>query len=99
SVVRDVRIWVDGANADPVSELKAILAELGLAGKRLGVEYDAYGLTAANGRRLEAGLSGVATLVDASDLVTRQRLVKSPAEIEYVRKAAELADKAWDAAV
>jgi Xaa-Pro dipeptidase len=48
--------------------------------------------------RLQAAFDGFATLVDASDLVSRQRLVKSQAEIVYVRKAAELADLALDEA-
>lgn len=95
STVSDVTIWVDRDGADPVGELKAVLARLGLKGRRLGVEYDAYGLTAANGKRLDAGLLGFARLEDASDLVSRQRLVKSEAEIQYVRKAADLADRAW----
>jgi Xaa-Pro dipeptidase len=99
SVVGDVRIWMDRAGAKPVTDLKSVLAELHLEGKRLGVEYDAYGLTAANGKKLEQGLRGFAMLVDASDLVSRLRLVKSAAEIAYVRKAAELADRAWEKAV
>ena len=40
---------------------------LGLQGKRLGVEYDTHGLTAANGQRLDAALDGFARLIDASD--------------------------------
>jgi Xaa-Pro dipeptidase len=75
-----------------------VLEDYGAKGRRLGVEYEAYGLTAQNGKRLEAALEGFATLSDASDLVTRLRLVKSPAEIAYVRKAAELADLALDEA-
>ena len=99
SVVEDVRVWVDREGSNPAEDLKAILVEHGLKGKKLGVEYDAYGLTARNGKLLEAAMSGFATLEDASDLVTKQRLIKSPAEITYVRRAAELADKAWDAAI
>jgi Xaa-Pro dipeptidase len=99
SDVADVRVWVDRECATPVDDLKSLLDELGLSGKRLGVEYDAYGLTAANGRLLDAGLSGFATLTDASDVVTRLRLIKSSAEIAYVRRAAELADAAWLAAL
>jgi Xaa-Pro dipeptidase len=98
SVVEDIRVWVDRDGSNPADDLKAILIELGLKGAKLGVEYDAYGLTARNGKRLDAAMAGLATLDDASDLVTRQRLVKSPAEIAYVRRAAELADAAWDAA-
>jgi Xaa-Pro dipeptidase len=92
SVIEDIRIWVDGPDADPCRELKAILDEHGCRGRRLGVELEAYGLTARNGLRLMAALDGFCTLIDASDLVSRLRLVKSPAEIVYVRRAAELAD-------
>ena len=99
SVVEDVRVWIDRENASPAAELRDLLAELGLRGRHLGVEWEAYGLTARNGQRLTAALDGFATLEDASDLVTRRRLVKSPAEIAYVRRAAELADAAWSKAV
>jgi Xaa-Pro dipeptidase len=93
-----VRIWVDGADAQPARELRALLHELGCDGGTLGVEWDAYGLTARNGQMLAAALAGFATLVDASDLVSRLRLVKSAAEIAYVRRAAALADEALAAA-
>ena len=42
------------------AELKDLLAELGLAGKRLGVEWETHGLTAANGMRLAVALDGFA---------------------------------------
>jgi Xaa-Pro dipeptidase len=99
SIIEDIRIWVDREGSKPAEELRALLAEKGLAGKRLGVEYDTHGLTAANGRRLDATLDGFAETVDASDLVARLRLVKSAAELAYVRRAAELADAALDAAI
>src|SRR5512138_2127667 len=38
SVVSDIRIWVDGPQAEPAHELRAALEEMGLAGERLGVE-------------------------------------------------------------
>lgn len=98
SVIDDVRIWVDGPQAKPAIDLKSILAEFGLAGKRLGVEWESYGLTARNGQRLSSAMDGFCQLEDASDLISQQRVVKSPAEIAYVRRAAELADDAYDAA-
>ena len=98
SVIEDIRIWEDRADADPAVQLKDILQELGCQGRRLGVEYDAYGLTAKNGKLLEAALADFCALEDASELVNRLRLVKSPAEMRYVRKAAELADLACDEA-
>ena len=99
SIIEDVRIWVDREGSNPAAELRDLLAEKGLAGKRLGVEYETHGLTAANGRRLDAALDGFAKTVDASDLIARLRLVKSAAELAYVRRAAELADAALDAAI
>jgi Xaa-Pro dipeptidase len=99
SIIEDVRIWVDREGSNPAAELRDLLGEKGLAGKRLGVEYETHGLTAANGRRLDAALDGFATTVDASDLIARLRLVKSAAELACVRRAAELADAALDAAI
>jgi Xaa-Pro dipeptidase len=99
SVIDDIRTWTDREGARPAEDLRAILAEHGCRGRRLGVEWDAYGLTAANGRMLETALAGFCRLADASRLVSRLRLVKSPAELALVRRAAELADAAWGEAV
>ncbi len=96
STVRDVRIWKDAVGAEPARDLAALLNELGLAGRRIGWETRTQGLTHANGAAVSAVVDG---LIDASDLMGILRLVKSPAEIEYVRRAAELSDLAWDAAV
>ncbi len=98
SIVEDVRVWEDREDADPAEQLREVLRELGCAGRRLGVEYDAYGLTARNGKRLEAALDGFARLSDASTLVSRLRVVKSPAELTCVRRAAALGDAAFEAA-
>ena len=99
SVIEDIRVWVDGPDVSPAMELKGILEGHGLKGKRLGVEWESYGLTARNGQRLSAALEGFCALEDASELVSRLRVIKSPAEIAYVRRAAELADDALDAAI
>ena len=99
SDIEDIRIWVDGPDVNPALQLRDMLAEFGAAGKKLGVEYDAYGLTAANGKKLDAALDGFCTLSDASRLVSELRVVKSPAELAYIRRAGELADDAWDAAL
>lgn len=98
STIEDIRIWVDRAGSNPATDLVEALKEQGCTGKRLGVEYDAYGLTAANGKRLDAALEGFCRAEDASDLVSQLRIVKSPAEIAYVRRAAELGDDALTAA-
>ncbi|HSH41709.1 MAG TPA: Xaa-Pro peptidase family protein [Arenicellales bacterium] len=97
SDIEDIRIWRDHDGAGPAEQLREILEEHGCRNQRVGIEFDAYGLTAFNWRRLEAALDGFCGYEDASDIVSRQRVVKSPAEIEYVRKAAALADDALDA--
>lgn len=98
SVIEDIRIWVDEEGATPADALRDLLAGHGCKGKRLGVEWEAYGLTARSGQMLSAALDGFAELADASDLVSRLRVVKSPAELDYVRHAAALADKALEEA-
>ena len=98
SIIKDIRIWVDKDNSNPSDQLKNILAELGLEKSNLGVEYEAYGLTGRNAIRLNSSLNNFATLHDKSELVSHFRVIKSPTEITYVKKAAELADKAMEAA-
>ncbi|MEJ8472679.1 M24 family metallopeptidase [Roseibium algae] len=99
SNISDIRIWVDRGEASPVSQLKDLLFELDLLGSRVGVEYDTHGMTGAIGIELNAQLNSFADLKDTSRLIPMLRAVKSPAEIAYVRKAAELADRAFDAAM
>jgi Xaa-Pro dipeptidase len=94
SVVEDVRVWRDREGANPADDLRAMLDDLGCQGARLGVEYHAYGLTAQRGQMVDAALHGFCRTEDASDLVRLLRLVKSPAELAYVRQAGRLADQA-----
>ena len=98
SDITDIRIWKDGQDANPAKDLRAMLEDLGARG-RLGVEYDSYGLTHYNGRRLETALADYAELVDVSTLVPRLRATKSAEEITYVREAALLSDMADKAAI
>ena len=94
SQIEDIRIWEDGTAA-PAELLRDIVREYG--GKHLGVEWESYGLTAANGRQLATAFAD-AVLEDASLLVSELRVLKSPAELKYVRRAAALADDALLAA-
>lgn len=96
SDIEDIRIWRDQSGADPAEQLVAVLDEHGCRDGVVGIEFDAYGLTAYNWRRLEPALNDFCRYEDASDIVSKQRVIKSPAEIEYVRKAAALADDALE---
>ncbi|WP_299860376.1 Xaa-Pro peptidase family protein [uncultured Hoeflea sp.] len=99
STIEQIVVWTDRTNADPALDLKNLLSDLDLLGERVGVEYDTHGLTGANCRKLDNQLQSFAELIDASYLVSRLRLIKSPAEIAHARRAAELADAALDAAM
>ena len=98
SVVEDIRIWVDRAGVDPGQDLWAILEEKGCRGGKVGVELEAWCLTGKRWEYVRAALEGKCEWEDQSELVSRLRLVKSEAEIEYVRRAATLCDDAYLAA-
>jgi len=98
SNINDIRIWVDKDESKPTDDLKIILDELNLKGKNLGIEYEAYGLTGKNTLTLNKSLENYCSVEDKSNLINKLRVVKSKEEIVYVKKAAELADKALDEA-
>jgi Xaa-Pro dipeptidase len=99
STIENIVVWTDRADANPALDLRNLLNELDLLGARIGVEYDTHGLTAFNGRRLDEQLQTFGQIADASGIVQRLRLFKSPAEIRKAEKAANLADDAFDAAL
>jgi len=94
SNINDIRIWVDKNESNPTEDLKIILDELNLKGKKIGVEYEAYGLTGRNALKLNKSLENYCSIEDTSELVTKLRVIKSNEEINYVKKAANLADQA-----
>ena len=98
SNIKDIRIWVDQDKANPTEDLKQILNELNLKGKKVGVEYEAYGMTGRNAMRLNKSLENYCKVEDHSELITKHRVIKSQEEIVYVKRAAELADRALDEA-
>lgn len=99
SLIDDIRVWFDAEGADPAVELRDILDGLGLQGARVGIELNTYGVTGRSHALVQAALEGFCTLVDASDVVAGLRLLKSPAEVDCMRRAAALADDAYDAAL
>ena len=98
SNIKDIRIWVDKDNSNPTDDLKIILNELDLKGKKIGIEYEAYGMTGRNALKLNKSLDNYCDVEDQSELITKHRVIKSNEEIIYVKKAAELADKALNEA-
>ncbi len=98
SNIEDIRIWVDKDQSNPTDDLKIILNELNLKDKKIGIEYEAYGMTGRNALRLNKSLEGYCEVEDQSELITKHRVIKSTEEIVFVKKAAELADQALDEA-
>jgi Xaa-Pro dipeptidase len=97
-IVEDVRVWLDDATRDPAEQTADVLAARGLLrGRRLGIERKSHALLPYYYDLLRAALAG-AELVDASDLITELRVVKSPAEIAYMRRAGEVMDAGVQAA-
>jgi Xaa-Pro dipeptidase len=99
STIENIVLWTDRDGANPALDLRNLLNELDLLGARIGIEYDTHGLTAYNGRRVDEQMQTFGKIADASGIVSRLRLFKSPAEIKKVEKAAALADDALDAAL
>ena len=98
SNIENIRIWVDKDEINPTDDLKKILNELNLKNKNIGIEYEAYGMTGRNALRLNKSLDNYCRVEDQSELITKLRVIKSDEELVYVRKAAELADRALDEA-
>ncbi|MBT7010012.1 MAG: aminopeptidase P family protein [Flavobacteriaceae bacterium] len=98
SNIENIRIWVDKDGINPTDDLKKILNELNLKNKNIGIEYEAYGMTGRNALRLNKSLDNYCRVEDQSELITKLRVIKSDEELVYVKKAAELADRALDEA-
>jgi Xaa-Pro aminopeptidase len=84
-----VRAWTAAAMASPVDALVKVLGDLGVLGKRIGV--DESGLFPSAWRTLEQQLTG-STLVSAYQLFRRARMVKSREEIARLERAAQIAE-------
>jgi Xaa-Pro dipeptidase len=99
SIIDNIVLWTDREAANPAIDLRNLLNELDLLGARIGIEYDTHGLTGFNARRVDEQLQTFGQIADASGIVGRLRLFKSPAEVKKAERAAALADDAFDAAL
>ena len=99
SLCDDVRVWED-AEGNPRSQaIKDALDDHGMGGKRVGIQLDTFGLLPVLHLELQRVLDGWCELVDASDLIRLMRLVKSPQELEYHRRAGSVLDDACARAI
>jgi Xaa-Pro dipeptidase len=95
--------WRDAAEMDAscpafYKMIGKVIREQGLQTKRIGVQMGSISFTAMSFEMLRNALPK-ATFVDATDLVARCRLIKSPMEIASIRRAAKIASKGCAAGI
>jgi ectoine hydrolase len=82
----------------PMDFVSDRLKELGQDKRSIGVEMENYYFTAKCYQQLTKGLPN-ATFTDATLLVNWVRLIKSDTEIEYMKRAAKIVEKAMQAGI
>ena len=92
---RDHAAWTD--TDDPVRVGAEMVRSCVGPGARLGIELEAWPLSAARHQALDTALPG-ATLEDASDVVGALRYIKSPRELAFMARAARCAESGMAAA-
>lgn len=92
SIAGEVQGFGGGETEDPIAALATLARKHKLIGKRIGLEVPSFYLHPYHYLALR-DLLGADRVSDASDLIADLKLVKSPAEIGYIRKAAALCDK------
>lgn len=83
---------------DAVETLADLLRKRGWAGRRLGLDKMSPCMPAGRLDALSKALGGV-SFIDYAGVVSQLRLIKSPAEIAYLRRAAGIADQAMHRAI
>ena len=95
SLAEDIRGWGGREPGDPIAAMKRVMDEKGWLARRIGLEVPDYYLHPYHHQKLVA-LLGESLVTDATDLIGTVKLVKSAAEIEYVRRAAAILDAAME---
>ncbi len=96
SICEDVRISPDTENSTRAEHIKDMLRSLGMEGKKIGIQVDTMGLTPRLFLEISEILDGWCDLTVAPDFIRILRLVKSPQELNYFRKAGEVMDIVMD---
>jgi Xaa-Pro aminopeptidase len=94
SMASDVRSYNGAEPEDPIEAFSKFADDLGLKRTRVGIEVPSWYLNAHHYVRLK-DLLGPALVAEASGLINGLKLRKSPAELAYHRKSAEIAGAAW----
>ncbi|MBA2175023.1 M24 family metallopeptidase [Halobacillus locisalis] len=90
--------YVHSDQHHPMDFISEILIQIGQGNRTVGVEMDHYYFTGKALEQLRKGLPN-ARFKDATLLVNKVRMIKSDQEIEYMRRAAQIADLAMQKGV
>lgn len=93
SLVDDVRGYGGGEPDEPIAAFAQVAESLGLFQGRVGIEVPAFYLHPKHYVRL-VKLLGDALVAEPTNLIHDLKMVKSPAELAYIREAARRADNA-----
>ena len=94
----EFRFYGGGEPEDPMQAFAKFAGELRLMTARVGMEVPGAYMQPGHYNAVKT-LLGEALVQDGSGLVTALRAVKSPAELAYVRRAAEISAIGWQALV
>ncbi|KKB40099.1 M24 family metallopeptidase [Bacillus thermotolerans] len=89
---------VHSAAKHPADFVAQILTQIGQNNRRIGLEMESYYFSALMYERLKKNLPS-ARFIDASLLINYVRLIKSDKEIEYMKRAGKIVEKAMKTAV
>lgn len=90
--------YVQSETKHPMDFVADILKQIGQQNRSIGVEMENYYFTAKCYEQLKKGLPN-ASFQDATLLVNWVRIVKSDAEIEYMKRAAQIVEKTMVAGI
>jgi len=91
SNIKDIRTCRDYKD-NPIDILNKVLNELNLSGKKIGVEMEA--ISAKDFLSLQEYTKGIKLEIrDATNLLSEMRSIKTPAEIELLRKICKLSEE------
>lgn len=96
SICEDIRIAPDSQDASRAGQIREMLNSLGMRDKRIGIQVDTMGLTPRLFLEVRAELENWCELIIAPDFIRQLRLIKSPQELTYLRKAGEIMDIVMD---
>ena len=96
SLADEVYGWGGQESEDPIDALKKLMIEKNFLNKRIGIEVPYYYLHPFEYKKI-TDILGNSIVHDSTNLIGDIKLIKSEAELNYVRKASDIADKSFKA--